>query len=139
MEQNNKRMQICSAAFIRLDDAKLVTSFDESKRTIQVDGEWSELPVKDAEFSEEFKDEGLYSQKFSARLANSSRSMALKVGILLRRKGLLRIDYTNGESIVVGDEEFPVLVNMTREGSPQQLSLSIKRNASFPSRLLQSL
>lgn len=139
MEQNNKRMQVCGAAFIRLDDAKLVTSFDESNRTIQVDGEWSELHVKDAEFSEEFKAEGLYSQKFSARLANSSRSMALKVDILLRRKGLLRIDYTNGESIVVGDEEFPVLVNMTREGSPQQLSLSIKRNTSFPSRLLQSL
>lgn len=139
LEQYDKHMQVCGAAFITMGDAVTVTSFDGCERSIQVDGSWEILPVKDAEFSEEQSKEGVYSQKFSARLADCSHLMEVKMGLLLRKKGLLRLDYTNGERIVVGDEEFPVLVSIKKEGSPLKLTLSMKRSSSSPSRQLQSL
>lgn len=132
-------MQVCGAAFIPVEDA--VISCDQAKAgaSIRVEGSWTELPVTKAEFSEDIGVRGLITQKFEGSITKAKNDMLINLLSVMNRFGVLRIDYTNGERRVVGDDQWPVMLSVSKEGDPLKVKLSFKRVTFTHSRLLASL
>lgn len=100
---------------------------------------WTVLPVTKAEFSEEEGDRGLITQKFEGTMTEAKIDTLNNLLDVLNAYGLLRIDYTNGERRVVGDDQRPVMLSVSKEGDPLVVKLSLKRVSCSRARLLASL
>lgn len=139
MSNYDSHMQVCGAAFIPTSDALVTCDPAAADSAIQVVGTWRELPLTKAEFSEEESENGLMTQKFEGSMTVAENGVLTNLRNLCTNYGLLRIDYTNGERRVVGDDEWPVMLQVTREGDPVKVKLSLKRVTCTRSRLLASL
>ena len=139
MSNFDKHMQICGAAFIPVDDAVISCNHASAGAAIRVMRNWTVLPVTKAEFSEEEGDRGLITQKFEATMTEAKNDRLNNLLGVLNAYGLLRIDYTNGERRVVGDDQRPVMLSVSKEGDPLIVKLSLKRVSCSRARLLASL
>lgn len=139
MTNFDRHMQVCGAAFMTLEDAVISCDLAKAGASIRVEGSWTELPVTKAEFSEEIGVRGLITQKFEGTITKSKNDMLINLLGVMNRYGVLRVDYTNGERRVVGDDQWPVMLSVSKEGDPLKVKLSFKRVTFTHSRLLASL
>lgn len=139
MTNFDKHMQVCGAAFMPVADALISCNHAKAGASIRVEGSWTELPVATAEFSEEQGERGLITQKFEAAMSEAKNDTWNNLLGMMNTYGLLRIDYTNGERRVVGDDQWPVKLSVSKDGDPLKVKLSFKRVTCSHSRLLASL
>ena len=139
MNNFDRHMQVCGAAFMPVEDAVISCDHAKAGASIRVEGSWTELPVTKAEFSEEQGNRGVITQKFEGTITKAKNDMLINLLGVMNRYGVLRIDYTNGEQRVVGDDQWPVMLSVSKEGDPLKVKLSFKRVTFTHSRLLASL
>lgn len=77
-------------------------------------------------------------QELNATVTDTSRSSEKELRALFGAEGILLLTFTNGETRVVGTDEFPVLVSVERSGNPGTLTLSFKRLSPEPAKTLSS-
>lgn len=136
MSIENKRAQICAVGWMLADDAEIDNYLGEHK--ISVSGNWSNMGMSSAEFKESQTNGEIVQQELKVTIADSSEENEKSLRGVLSSEIILRIDYTNGDSLVVGTNTCPVRISMERSGSPGKLILSVKRSSPEPSKFIQS-
>lgn len=139
MSNFDKHKQVCGAAFIQVNHAVISCNHADAGATIRVVGSWMELHLNKAQFTEEQGERGLITQKFEGTMTEAIKETVNILVHMINEYGLLRIDYTNGERWVVGDDQSPVMLGVSIDGDPQQVKLSLKRVSCSRARLLASL
>lgn len=134
MNKENKRAQICAVGWMLADDAEIDNYLGEHK--ISVSGKWSDMDISSAEFKESQTNGEMVQQELKVTIADSSEENEKKLRGVFSSEIILRIDYTNGDSLVIGTNTCPVRISMERSGSPGKLVLSVKRSSPEPSKFL---
>jgi hypothetical protein len=124
-KKESKRASICRVYFIAL--AESTVSNIPGLPQIKVVGDWVKLDYSTAEFDEEDSSDGnFYDVNLSISFSDSSpeklRELIAWLGIYI----LVRLDYTDGTSRVVGTDQFPVVLSLSGKGSPHSLIFSYK-------------
>lgn len=123
--RESKRAAICGVSFIALSEST-VTNVPGVPQ-IKVSGIWDKMKFSSAEFSEQLSSDGTnYEVNLTISFSDSSqenqREIMAWIGIYL----LVRLDYTDGNSRVVGTDQFPVVLSLSGDGSPHALRLTYK-------------
>lgn len=133
--RESKRAAICGVSCMTLAEST-VTNVPGVPQ-IQVSGTWDRLAYSSAEFTEQLSSDGYYydvnlTVSFSDSSPENTRLLLNWVGIYV----LVRLDYTDGTSRIVGTGQFPVVLGVSGEGSPHALRLSYKGQQPEPSKFL---
>lgn len=132
----NKRAQICAIWWITTDDAEIDNFLGDSY--ISISGSWNNLGISSAEFKESQARGEMVQQELKATISDSSEDNEKRLKGILSSEIILRIDYTNKESKVIGTDTCPVSLSLERSGTPEKLILSVKRSSPEPSKFIQS-
>lgn len=136
MNKENKRAQICAVGWMLTDDAEIDNYLGEHR--ISISGDWLDMGISSAEFKESQTNGEMAQQELKVTIADSSEENEKRLRGVVYSEIILRIDYTNGDSLVVGTNTCPVRISMERSGSPGKLVLSVKRSSPEPSKFLRS-
>lgn len=136
MNRNDKRAAICRMSFLPIGQAT-VENFPGTD-TIRVRGTFTNIPVSSGEFIETEEPGNPVEQELEATVTDTSADHLTNLRHLFAQYGLVLLDLTNGESRVVGTEEFPVLVSTELSGTPAALTLSFKRSSPEPAKKYSS-
>ena len=133
----DKIAQICAMGWIYISDADIE---DHPGSTfIYVSGEWEAIPFSKAEFKEEIPGSGrIIKQELSATITGLNQAQEASLRKMVAGHGLIRLDYTNGDSKVIGSEQVPIKISLEINGSPSTYSLSVKRSSPEPSKFFKS-
>ena len=133
---NNKRAQICKMSFISIDAAEIINYPGDI--FIKVKGEWSVIPISSGQFKEEYSPEAITEQELKVVVTDTGIDVSKKLRKMFSSYGLILLEFTNGDSKVVGTEDFPVVVILQESGSPAVFNLSFKRRSHEPAKYLKS-
>lgn len=136
MSNHTKRNQICGLKFIPLSEAEVLNQ--PGSDTIKVTGNMKEIPIASGEFTEEHTVGFPAKQTLSANVTDTGQVTSSNLRQLFSQDGILVLKLTSGETMVVGTDEFPVLVTMTLSGSPAACQLTFDRESPEPAKFLQS-
>lgn len=133
--RESKRAAICGVSFIALSESTVTNVPGVSQ--IKVSGIWEKMKFSTADFSEQLSsDTTNYEVNLTITFSDSSQENQREViawtGIYI----LVRLDYTDGTSRVVGTDQFPVVLSMSGDGSPHSLRLTYKGNQPESSKFL---
>ena len=112
MNRNDKRAAICRLAFLPIGQATVRNK--PGSPSIQV------------------------RQELEAVVTDTNADNLTAYRNLLADYGLVLVTLTNGDQRVIGTDEFPVLVSTELGGSPQALTLSVKRDSPEPAKVYSS-
>lgn len=136
MNENDKRAQICALSYLPLAGAT-VRNLSGAK-SIRVSGKWTDIPISKGEFKEKTTSGSLVEQEIKATVTDTGDNFSARLHELLNQEGLVRLRLTNGAEMIVGSDQFPVLLTLEKSGSPEAFSLSCKRNSPEPAKTLTS-
>lgn len=133
--RESKRSSICRVFIMALSEAT-VTNVPGVER-IQISGVWNKMDFSSADFSEQFtSDSYSYEVNLTIDFSDSSAEMKNELMKWIGMYVLVRLDYTDGASRVVGTDHFPVVLSMSGDGSPHSLRLTYKGNQPESSKFL---
>lgn len=123
--RESKRAAICGVSFIALSESTVTNVPGVSQ--IKVSGIWKQIKFSSADFSEQLSSDATnYEVNLTISFSDSSQENQKEVmewtGIYI----LVRLDYTDGNSRVVGSDQFPVVLCLSGEGSPHAIRLTYK-------------
>lgn len=136
MNNNNKRNQVCGLDFIPLSEVEVLNM--PGNNVIRLSGSMTKIPISTGEFIEESTNGTPVKQTLSAVVTDTGRDNNINLRSLLSKEGILIIHLTNGDTKVVGTDEFPVLITLTQSGSPSANQLTFDRDSPEPAKFLQS-
>lgn len=134
MNQDDKRAQLCEMYFSPVRNTvchNIPGTYD-----IEVQGEWTKIPISSGEYKETSGD--VIEQELKATVTNTQNSFWALLQELLRNEGLLRLKFTNETEKIVGSDQFPVLLTTELSGSPTRLTVSFKRNSPEVAKIFKS-
>ncbi len=101
--------------------------------------EWKKLNYSSATFQESDEINGEpVSQELNIKLNGSNEENSQTIRDVCGRQILVRLDYSNGEEIIIGTEDNPVALSHTSSGSPIVQTLFFKRNSAEKAKHLKS-
>lgn len=137
MSRKNKHDQICAMHYLSFENAEIENYPGSS--TIKVSGDWINLHVSTVEFSEEQERIGMsFTQELKATVTDTSQSNFENIASTTLNYGIIRLDYTSGESRILGTDNMPILLSYREDGSPAVITLSYKGDSPERSKFLQS-
>lgn len=136
MNRNDKRAAICCLAFLPIGQATVRNK--PGYPSIQVRGTFTPIPIASGEFQESETNGNPIEQELEAVVTDTNADNLTAYRNLLADYGLLLVTLTNGDQRVIGTDEFPVLVSTELGGSPQALTLSVKRDSPEPAKVYSS-
>jgi hypothetical protein len=133
--KESKRASICQVYFMEIAEST-VTDIPGLPQ-IKVIGDWAKIDYSTVEFAEDKSSDGnSYEVNLSITFSDSSlekmRELIAWLGIYI----LVRLDYTDGTSRVVGTDQFPVVLSLSGQGSPRSLIFSYKNQQPELSKIL---
>ncbi len=102
---------------------------------IKLVGEYTWIPISEAEFKETRKNGNTVEQELEAVITDTGKEEIDEITQLFSDYGILILFYTNREMKIVGTQEFPVLVETSVSGRPQAITLSFKRESPEPAKI----
>ena len=132
MNRNDKRASVCGLEFLPIGQA-IVEDLPGNPH-IKVTGSFTRIPIASGEFRESEEPGNPIEQELEAVVTGTSTEILATYRNLFVNYGLVRLTMTNGDRKVIGNNEFPVLVSTNLGGSPQQLTLSFKRESPEPAK-----
>lgn len=121
MNRSNKHAQIYALHYINIEDADIDNY--PGRDQISITGCWIELKVNSVILSEEQKNVGdFYNVELKATITDTTSS----VDKAINRAVILKIDYTNNVSKVLGTEHTPIFLSQKIDGNPSVITLSYK-------------
>lgn len=136
MNRNDKRAAICRLAFLPIGQANVRNK--PGSPSIQVRGTFTQIPIASGEFQEGETNGNPIEQELEAVVTDTNADNLTAYRNLLADYGLVLVTLTNGDQRVIGTDEFPVLVSTELGGSPQALTLSVKRDSPEPAKVYSS-
>lgn len=131
---NSKISQIFSVYYMLVHDA--IISETIGVNSIKISGTWKKIPMSSAELKESSLNGDMSSQEISIKVTDSSSSSETIINDIAQKLIILKLDYTDGVSKIIGNENHPVVLTKSKEGSPQYFLLSMKRDTPEISKLL---
>lgn len=133
--KESKRASICQVYYMAIAEST-VTNIPGLPQ-IKVIGDWAKIDYSTVEFAEDKSSDGnSYEVNLSITFSDSSlekmRELIAWLGIYI----LVRLDYTDGTSRVVGTDQFPVVLSLSGQGSPRSLIFSYKNQQPELSKIL---
>lgn len=130
----NKRAYICKAYAIELDKMTAV-NYPGSK--IKVSGEFKEIHYSTVEFSEEESINGEpVSQELVFQFFGKSEKFDQSIKTLTDKYNCIKLEYSNGESILVGTPDNPVSFKKIVSDKGNKSSLEVGRLSAEPAKHL---
>jgi hypothetical protein len=138
MNREDKRAQVCAMSYLPPSVSPMVNL--PGSDSIRLN-EMLAIPIyiSSGEWKEKVEAVGKpVEQELKATVTDTSSTSERELRTLLGAEGILLLSFTNGETKVVGTDEFPVLISVERSGSPGMLTLSFKRLSPEPAKRLSS-
>jgi len=124
----DKTAQICGVYYLAISEAEIEDH--PGVDTIAVSGKWEKIPFSKVEYLEKQSGSGQFiKQEFSATVTGMNQEEEEKIRKAANVHLLIRIDYTNSVSKVVGNENIPVALIVEMGGSPSTYTISFKRSS----------
>lgn len=137
MTLNNKIAHIYSLQYMYIYSCEISNIPGNDK--ISVIGEWKQLKFASIEYAEKQDGQGEeWEQNFSAIITDFDNIKENELNSIKNNPVLLRLDYTNNISKVVGTDEFPVILSLSSTSTSHTYTLSFKRNSPEAAKFLQS-
>lgn len=137
MSRNNKHAQISAMHLLRVEDAEVENH--PGNDIIRISGEWHNTNISSIEFSEDDSRPGMpVAVELSAEITDTSNDSRLLYRGYAITPLLIRLDYTNGESRVIGTDTAPIYLGISVKGSPAVINVYYKGVSPESSKLLQS-
>lgn len=122
---SHKHSSICGISVLPLSGAVVSNSPGDDR--ISIRGNWQQVAASEIEFSEKESDSSpFFESQLKFRVTDTSPSSEAALRDLSNRYVLLRLHYTDGAVRVLGTDQFPVELTLSREGIPSYFSLSYK-------------
>jgi hypothetical protein len=136
LENKNKRSAICKIDYILISEA-IISSF--LGNDIFVIAEWKQVKFSSADFQETDETNGEpVKQELTILISGSEKEAERTIRELCGRELLIRLQYSNGETKVIGTEDNPVLLSHSSSGVPAVQTIYSKRNSAEKAKHLQS-
>ncbi len=137
MTLNNKIANIYSLQYMYIHSCEISNIPGNDK--ISVTGEWKQLKFASIEYTEKQDGQGEeWEQNFSAIITEFDNKTENELNSIKNNAVLLRLDYTNNISKIVGSDEFPVILSLSSTSTSHTYTLSFKRNSPEAAKFLQS-
>ncbi|MBP1593030.1 MAG: hypothetical protein H6Q12_48 [Bacteroidetes bacterium] len=137
MTVNNKIANIYSLQYIYLSSCE-INNIPGSEK-ISVKGEWKPIKFASIEYTEKQDEQGgEWEQNFSAVITEFNTIIEKELYSIKNNAILLRLDYSNHISKIVGTDEYPVILSLSNASSSHTYTLSFKRNSPEAAKFLQS-
>ena len=134
---NNKIANIYSLQYIYLSSCE-INNIPGSEK-ISIKGEWKPIKFASIEYTEKQDEQGgEWEQNFSAIITEFDNNIENELNSIKNKAILLRLDYTNNLSKIVGTDEFPVILSLSSTSTSHTYTLSFKRNSPEAAKFLQS-
>lgn len=125
---NNKRAHITSVSVAEAIHS-VIKTFPKIEYVNIIRAEWIKLPVTTPLFSESDYTGSLCQQTFEAIITTFSQNQEKQLKLFCSKPLLLKIDYSNGESKLIGTPNVPVYLTLTSGNEYHQYIIKFKRTS----------
>ena len=133
MNRNNNHAQVWAVKILLVDDdADIENHFGENR--IMVSGPWCDMLHSSVELTcDDNQATGAAALDLKIKIADSSDIMQALCRLLSSLPVVVRLDYSNEETKVIGTDTSPLYLSYSIGGNPQTITLSYKGD--LPERL----
>ena len=133
--KESKRSSICRAEIIACAESDIVSVPGNSN--ISVSGVWEKLKFSSVEFSEKTtSDSSSYDVSIDFSFSDTSHDNYIQLMTWCNIYVLIKLIYSDGSVKVVGSSDFPVILQLNKEGSPAKFHLTYSGQQPEPSKYL---
>lgn len=101
--------------------------------------EWNEIKIASCEYDEKQEETGYaWEQNLTAVVAGLSIDKQIEFEKIAGTPLILRLDYSNNKSKIVGNKEYPVYLSVGNAGTPHAVLITFKRKSAESSKFLKS-